>query len=100
MKNYRQGDVLVFGIEGRIKAPKGFTIKTDNVVIEGEITGHKHEVKNGRLYEKGDSIIIEAYDGCSLVHDEHKPIALAKGFYEIKIQEEYNEGKHASRVKD
>ena len=56
--NYRQGDVLIMTMKGK-KIPVTFKRKADNIVIEGEISGHKHEIENGRLYEKDDKIIIE-----------------------------------------
>lgn len=74
----------------------------DNVIIEGEVSGHKHEVVNGRLYEhptKKGVMILEAGEGCIVKHPEHKPIPVPKGTYQIDIQREYNEGK-ATDVKD
>ena len=88
--NYRQGDVLIF----QIKKPRnkkvtdfGFKPKGDNIIIEGEITGHLHEVTNGKLYEKEGKLIVEAGKGCVLIHPEHASIPLPQGVYEIKIQE-------------
>ena len=105
MNNYRQGDVLVFAV----KKPKnkkvtdyGFKEKPSGVIIEGEITGHLHAVTNGKLYEKGDKLIVEAQKGCVLTHPEHANIPLPQGTYEIKIQEEYDDSnpKMKSKVKD
>ena len=79
---------------------EGFQLKTTNVIIEGEISGHKHEVENGKLYEKNGKVIIEAQADCVVKHPEHAPIKLPQGTYEIDIQEEYDEVKHASKVKD
>jgi len=103
--NYRQGDVLIF----QIKKPRnkkvtdfGFKPKGDNVIIEGEITGHLHEVTNGKLYEKEGKLIVEAGKGCVLIHPEHASIPLPQGVYEIKIQEEYNDANPnmKNKVKD
>ncbi len=105
MLNYRQGDVLIF----QVKVPKkkhvtdyGFKSKGDNIIIEGEITGHKHEVTNGKLYEKDGKIVVEAQKGCILKHPEHNPIPLPQGVFEIKIQEEYDDSKPEmkNKVKD
>lgn len=107
VKNYRQGEVLIFG-QGKKEAKilksraKHFKPVKDNVIIEGEISGHKHEVKNGRLYESPDKkgkMILEAGEGCVVIHPEHKPIPVPKGVYEIDIQREYD-GKDAVKVKD
>lgn len=101
--NYRQGDVLIYQVKRRSKNPLtslGYLPKGDNIVIEGEISGHKHEVENGKLYEKEGKIVIEALEGCILKHPEHKPIALPQGTYEIDIQVEYDEKEHKAKVKD
>lgn len=108
-KNYRQGEVLIFGVsKDRVKPRyardrlKKLKLVKDNVIIEGEISGHKHEVKNGRLYESPDKsgkMILEAGEGCIVVHPEHKPISVPKGIYEIDIQREYD-GKDSGKVKD
>ena len=104
--NYRQGDVLIFSLQAKYARgmksiiAEGFKFKDTNVIIEGEISGHKHEVENGKLYEKDNKIIIEAQADCVIKHPEHAPIKLPQGIYEIDIQEEYDEVKHASKVKD
>jgi hypothetical protein len=108
-KNFRQGEVLIFGVPpSRVKAefPKGWKKKlkarADNVIIEGEISGHKHEVINGRMYdhpEKKGVMVLEAGEDCKVIHPEHKEIPVPKGVYEIEIQREYD-GKHSGKVKD
>lgn len=108
-RNFRQGEVLIFGVpKDRIKNQfqKGWQKKAkpraDNVIIEGEMSGHKHEVINGRMYESPDKkgiMILEAGENCTVIHPEHKPIPVPKGIYEIEIQREYN-GKDSNKVKD
>jgi len=105
INNYRQGDILVFGItkpKNKKVTDYGFTPKANNTIIEGEITGHLHAVENGKLYEKGEKIIVEAQKGCVLTHPEHANIPLPQGTYEIKIQEEYDDSNPTmkSKVKD
>ena len=108
MKNYRQGDVLIFGDQKNrtVNLEKGWQKrmrhKKDNIIIEGEVTGHMHEVINGKLYEdpkNKDVMILEAQEGCKVIHPEHGPIDMPKGTYEIAIQREFvNE--QAKKVKD
>jgi hypothetical protein len=108
-KNYRQGDVLLFGVDKSKYSrryskgwQKKFRLKKNGVIIEGEVTGHFHEVQNGKLYEdpkNKDKMILEAESGCVVVHPEHGPIKMPKGIYEIDIQREYD-GKDARKVKD
>lgn len=70
-----------------------------NCIIEGEVSGHKHEVKNGKLYEKDGKMYLSAFDNCEVIHPEHKPVRVPKGLYEIRIQKEYKDGE-ATKVKD
>lgn len=102
MSNYRQGEVIILAVKTPKKkvAEYGYKPKADNVIIEGEISGHKHEVIKGKLYEKEGRIVLEADQGCMLIHPEHKPIPIQKGVYEINIQEEDVDGKHTAKVKD
>jgi hypothetical protein len=101
MSNYRQGEVLIFQVKARKPITAyGYTEKADNVIVEGEISGHKHEVDNGKLYEKDGKIMLEASKGCILKHPEHKSLAIPEGKYEIGIQVEYDEKEHKAKVKD
>ena len=97
----RQGEVLFFKADKGLK-PNGKSI--GNVIIEGEVSGHKHEVLNGKLFEHPtdkEMMILEAEEGCKVIHPEHGPIPFPKGRYEIKIQREMsNDNKTARRVKD
>ena len=108
-RNYRQGEVLIFEVpikERKNRYPKGWQKKAkavkDNVIIEGELAGHKHEVINGKLYDhpkKKDIMVLEAKKGCIIIHPEHDPIPVPVGTFEIKIQREYS-SKGARKVKD
>lgn len=96
----RQGDVLFIR---RDCLPAGETKKRpDGAVAYGEVTGHSHrladlasaevmEIGQGvfvRVSEEGVSI--EGDPGATFVHEEHGPISLSPGDYEIRIQREYS----------
>jgi len=98
-KGYRQGEVGIIKALKGATLPKDFIEVPDNVIIEGEKSGHKHEVKNGKLYSKGDAMYLQAQDNCEIVHPEHASIKMPKGLYEIRIQKEMQEGE-ARKVKD
>lgn len=89
MKAYRQGDVIVkVGVE----TPKGAKKLSHLVLAEGEVTGHKHQIKEGEaeLYEhKGTLFLKVISDEAVLGHEEHKPITLPRGDYEIGVQREF-----------
>ena len=101
MQNFRQGEIVMLKIK---EIPTRYYGKPKllptNVIREGELSGHLHEVKNGKLYEVEGVMFIEADKGCHVIHPEHAPIHLPKGKYEIMIQREYDEAKHSQKVKD
>ena len=95
----RQGDVLVRQVQGR--QPTGTDLREQGRIIlaHGEVTGHVHEVmEERRPGESPAAQFFEEPDGrrflfveraCVLVHQEHGPIALARGCYAVTRQREY-----------
>jgi len=91
---YRQGDVLIKAIHG---LPKQKSVKRENGILAyGEVTGHAHqiedkaaaevlEIENGLYLRVGE-------DGVRIVHEEHAPITVPAGSYEVIIQREYSPG--------
>jgi hypothetical protein len=93
-KMYRQGDVLF--IE-RARAPQGTRrVRKSGEILEGEATGHVHKVAAGSLataevFEiEGKLFLSVSEDGVSIVHEEHAPIILPAGNYEVVRQREYS----------
>jgi hypothetical protein len=92
MKLYRQGDVLI----KRIKAvPQNTAIKRESGILAfGEVTGHCHKVENldqAEVLEVGDELYLHvSEDGVRIIHDEHDPITLPSGNYEVTLQREYS----------
>ena len=93
-KMYRQGDVLF----RQVKAiPEGGKARKSGHILEGEATGHIHRVAEDQLTEAevldcGASLFmcVTAEGGVSIVHEEHAPILLPQGNYEIVRQREYS----------
>lgn len=86
----RQGDVLLEKID---KEPEGFyKVRENNVVAYGEVTGHSHRLTDGVTKEYVEGLVLSAFEGSQLVHDEHDPIDLDPGFYAVTIQREYTAG--------
>jgi hypothetical protein len=94
----RQGDVLLVPVDGipwerrrEVSAtPRGL------VLAEGETTGHAHVVRgHARLiratphYLHRGATYLVVTGRAALVHEEHDPIALARGTYELRRQREY-----------
>lgn len=87
-KIYRQGDILFKKIRS---LPTSLTEKPDKVVAEGELTGHAHLVMNGALFEviNSENLYIQAGENTKIVHDEHLPIKLEQGNYQVIRQREF-----------
>ena len=96
---YQQGDVLlkkVSGIRGK---------KLDHLTLAyGEATGHHHTVTVGDadLYEDNGKLYLHVKsDECTVTHQEHNPITVPKGDWEIGIVQEYDHfAEEARRVQD
>ena len=88
-KAYRHGDVLVLS-GGAI--PKAAKRLAHRVLAEGEVTGHKHQMTQGdaTLYDHEGTLFLRVEsETATLTHEEHKPIVLPHGDYQIRIQREY-----------
>lgn len=108
MKIYRQGDVLLKKISVDPKdIPEGATDVTPKdgriVLAYGEVTGHAHafaepEVKAGKLkalsktgvWDPSAERFIQVLEKTALTHEEHSPVELDKGIYEVVQQREYS----------
>jgi hypothetical protein len=98
---YRQGDVLFRRINN---LPSGEQRKRENATVaEGEVTGHSHRLAledriAGEVVEIGNGLFVQVSDqglrlgksGVEFVHEEHLPITLPPGSYEVTIQREYS----------
>lgn len=92
-KIYRQGDVMIKKVESA--SFKAASVKKNNVIAEGEVTGHAHRITHGevKLYVNNllESIGLSIVSDTAVIsHEEHEDIVLPKGDYDIKIQREYD----------
>jgi len=86
-KVYRQGDVFL--ARCRI-LPKNARRLEHTILARGEATGHCHRViGNAELYERDGTLYLKVNEQAELRHQEHDPITLPMGAYEIGIQKEY-----------
>jgi len=93
MKNaiYRQGDVLIRRIQSlpKQKAQPRLT----GILAYGEVTGHAHRVESlehAEVLEVESGLYLRVgEEGVRIVHEEHAPITLPQGNYEVEIQREY-----------
>lgn len=87
---WRHGDVL---IEAVTEIPGGARPRPVAVLATGEATGHCHRVEDprtARLFDAGGTGYLEVTaDFATIVHEEHRPITLPRGFYRFWQQREY-----------
>lgn len=89
----RQGDVLFRKIAEFPRSRR--TRRASGHILEGEATGHIHRLEDlaaAEVLEIGDGLFVNvsAEGGVSIVHEEHKPIVLPAGRYEVVRQREYS----------
>jgi hypothetical protein len=99
MKNIiSQGDVTFIPVRS---IPKGGSKIVDGVIAKGETTGHAHRVgtlEAAELYRMdGKMFLCVGEGGVSIVHEEHAPVTLDPGNYEIHIDQFFDYSAQALR---
>lgn len=85
---FRQGDLLFTQIPS---LPEGLTLRKSQIVAEGEVTGHSHRLASGRVLETAQGMLfLEILTAAQVLHQEHQPIKLSPGFYQVTRQREYS----------
>lgn len=99
----QQGDVCL----ERKPIPTGAVRKAGLILAEGEATGHAHQIRAletaiAELFEEKGTLYLRVLGGSvELVHEEHKPLAIEPGEYEVGRILEYDyETEEAKRVQD
>lgn len=90
MKQYQHGDVLIQQVRGLPKGAK--RRKFNGVLVDGEHTGHAHRiaVKDADVWELDGQIYLEMKSPSPITHEEHKPIDIPEGIYQIGRVKEYD----------
>lgn len=95
MRMYRQGDLLIKEINEPISRRIILNRKKSPVILEGEITGHRHELtslQNAEILEYIDNTYINVTgESVDLIHPEHDTITIPQGTYQVIRQREYDE---------
>lgn len=96
MNIYRQGDVLIREIANLPKGAKAKKNEGRIVLAYGEVTGHAHAIaeREATEYTMADAAgavkrFLKVVSEATVRHEEHAPIELPAGFYEIVQQREY-----------
>lgn len=101
----RQGDILLIKVDAPEKyCQKNADLENGRIIIaRGEKTGHTHSVDvesasmvrslfKGLIDQtesEGGPILLLVEEDTQLTHDEHAPLDLEKGAYEVRRQREY-----------
>ncbi len=100
---YRHGDVILRQVKG---VPLGKIVSATRslVLAEGETTGHKHLLTSDEVIQEGrtrNDRLISLNAPALLTHEEHGPITIQIGVYEILQEREYDYlGRHNVPVVD
>ena len=97
-RQFRQGDVLLCAVDEIPLAVMAVSSDGNRVIVAlGELTGHAHAfaAHQARLFRdepSGRTFIAIAEGGAALLHEEHDPIHVPQGHYEVRRQREYRPG--------
>ena len=100
----RQGDVLVVEAK-RQEGLRPLPREGGRVVLaHGEVTGHSHAIASKAavfaINEQTQRRFLEVTRPVTLSHEEHSPIQLKAGSYEVVIQREYSPSEMSRSVVD
>lgn len=101
-QTFQQGDVLI-----RRRADLDHYVKNGDprfsdrrkgkrlVLAEGEATGHAHVLEveqesDAELIRIGEAILLNLTNGGTITHEEHKPVEVPAGVYEVGKAQEFD----------
>lgn len=88
-KTAQQGDVILKRIDSLPEGTK--KVSTTNLVLaEGEVTGHFHGIsqKGAEMFQLESRMFIKLVEPATITHQEHKPVNLEPGIWEVgRVQE-------------
>lgn len=88
----RQGDVLLRRVTSVPKeAVEVVPSANGHILAEGEVTGHAHRVRteHAQMFALGALVYLKVLERTQLLHEEHGPIELREGNYQVIRQREY-----------
>jgi hypothetical protein len=104
MRQYRQGDVFLRAVEMIPPRARPVRAEGDRVVVaRGELSGHAHafaaaEAMMYRQVRTGRVFLLIGEEDARLRHEQHEPIAVPPGHYEVLRQREYTPGAVSARA--
>jgi len=91
-KTAQQGDVILKKADVLPNGEKKLISTKKMVLAEGEVTGHYHGIEeaNSELFQIGNKVFLSLNDTATVTHQEHGPITLDKGVWEVGRVKEYD----------
>jgi|TARA_R110000751_G_scaffold302637_1_gene416799 DNA-binding LytR/AlgR family response regulator len=92
----QQGDVLLTKVaKDKISktAKRVAPVRGRLILAEGEATGHAHAVTTEegiKLYTMDQILFLTADHDCTVVHEEHGPVTIPKGTWQVGAVQEYD----------
>ena len=90
----RQGDVGLQRVSSMPDGMKEIPLDKGRVILAyGEVTGHAHAIADtpkAKLWDAGAERFLQVLEHTSLRHEEHAPIDLEPGIYQVIQQREYS----------
>ncbi len=87
---FRHGDVLIQKVS---KLPDDVKRLRHRTLAHGELTGHSHQMRESKqvsLWQSSTQLYLNIESPhATVVHQEHAPIEIPKGFYRVWRQREY-----------
>lgn len=90
--NAQQGDVLLRKLESMPEGESKVVSRKRLVVAEGEQTGHSHVIEedDAQLIQIGERLLLKLEKAATIRHEEHKPITLSPGIWEVGRVKEFD----------
>jgi hypothetical protein len=102
MEIIRQGDVVLSRVD--VDRVGDLEREPTTVIVEGEVTGHAHRVADGVIVRAGGRRFVAAgrADGtpARVLHEEHAPVEVPAGLWEVWRQREYEPRREPRTVRD
>lgn len=88
----QQGDVILRKLTAMPDGNAAPVSKGRCVLAEGESTGHAHVIEDdeAELIRIGERMLLKLGRAATVVHEEHGPITLAPGIWEVGRVQEYD----------
>ena len=84
-KTAQQGDVVMRKLYALPTGNQKLIARRRLVVAEGEQTGHSHVIEedDAELIQIGERMLLKLSKAATIKHEEHKPITLSPGIWEV-----------------